>query len=207
MPPRLIPQGDWRPGGFPPHVSLSVTLVLLIAMGVRGADYAWGDSAKTAHRLSEIEAAMPLWVWGVLFLGSAVIGFASILLRFAEGLIWAHVIGWAIYWAVAVGILIDVYHREPQASFFNAWVTVVLIVGALTVACSVRHAEWPLTSLVAVAIIACTALCVAASDWDGLRNSSVLAGIGMLHAVMAYGTASVTKQNRIRDKGETHGVS
>lgn len=193
------PQGEWKPGGFPPPINLSITLILLILMGVRGGDYFFGDDPSTARRLSEVEAAMPLMAWGVIFLGASALGFGSIILRNTTGLIWSHVIAWAAYWALAMGLVIDVYNREPDASWFDEYVAGVIVIGILVVMVASRNSEWPLTPRVWAAMMFMIALVTATADWDGLRNASAVAGLGALNAAMAFGTASAMRQQKLRE--------
>lgn len=180
-------------------VNLTITLILLIIMGARGGDYIFGDAPSTSHRLSEVEAAMPLWCWGGLFLGASLVGFMSIFFRWASGLIWAHVVAWAAYWALAMGLVIDVYNREPDAQWIDEYVSVVLIVGVLVVVGVYRGAQWKLAPLVTAALMITASLVVTTADWDGLRNASAVAGLGALNAAMAFGTASAVRQRKIRD--------
>lgn len=59
--------GDWR-AGMPAPVSRFILITMTLEVLSRGADYATGDRPGVTSSLTIIEAALPLPVWGVLFL-------------------------------------------------------------------------------------------------------------------------------------------
>lgn len=59
--------GDWRPG-MPAPISRTVLWLLTVEALSRGMDYVTGDRPGVTSSLTVIEAALPLEVWGVLFL-------------------------------------------------------------------------------------------------------------------------------------------
>lgn len=197
----VLKPGDWSPGSFPPAINLTVTLTLFTIATARGFDYFLGDSPMSARRLSEIESAAPLWVWGAYLITAACIGFTAVFLRHAMPLVWAHVMCWAAYWALSVGIFIDVYQREHDAKLIDEWVVVTLLLGAALALTVWRNATWEHAPLLAVALMVAVSFAVAAVDWDGIRNAVSLLGIGMVHAVMGTGTASVARSKKLIAEG------
>lgn len=199
----MFRRGTWRPGNFPPLITLVAKLVLFGTMAVRGADYAWGDSGDTARRLSAVESAASLHVWGFACLAAAVLGFTGIYLRRSRPILIAHVIGAAIYTALAVGIVVDVTHRVPDP-WATAGPTLLLlgVAAALLLAGEVKRCRDQARRrggrmmLLAAAALTC-AVGVAAYGLDGIRSATILAGIATLHILMALGTAARARQMKI----------
>ena len=187
----------WIPGGFPPTITLSVHLTLLLMMVVRGMDYATGESPTAAHRLGAVEHAAPLWAWGIAFTTVATVGFVSMAWRWAGGVVAAHALGSGLYAAIGVGIVIDAVGRMHETGGRASWVVgIPLIALALTMA-----GAWKLRGLsIPIAVVSAVAIGVGLSsiELDGLRNAVVLFGVSALHAALTIGTAQVAAQTRIK---------
>lgn len=191
--------GTWRPGRFPPIITMVAKLVLMGDMAVRGADYAFGDSEYTARRLSEVESAAPLHWWGLAFILAAGIGFTGIILLRATPILWAHIAGTALYSALALGLIIDVVHQVGDP-WFGAVPALALLAIALVLLWRSRKSndrESPLMPLSALA--ATVSIAVLTSGLDGLRSATLLAGMAVLHLLMALGTAARARQATLRE--------
>lgn len=100
----------WRPGLQP---DFAMVLVLLMAWESvnRGADYLLGDSSNVTQSLTFVERAMPLPLWGVIFIsvGLLVAG-GAIAHRFGPILAGA-LLGFAAYTSLAVDMVVAVWGR------------------------------------------------------------------------------------------------
>lgn len=191
--------GNWRPGEFPPWITLVAKLVLMGDMAVRGADYFFGDSPDTARRLSEIESAAPLHWWGLACLLAAGLGFGGIILTRATPILWAHTLGAAIYTPLAVGILIDVVSRVDDATT-GASPAIVLVVVAVVLLAASRRSRSRQSLLVSLsALVGSAGVAVYAVGLDGIRSVTILAAIAVLHLLMALGTAARARQATLRE--------
>lgn len=190
-------QGDWTPGHFRPAIILGGKMVLLVAMMVRGIDYAAGDSGDTARRLATVEAAAPLWAWGAAFCVASALGFLGMFLHRREMVFQAHLAGWALYWSLGFGIIIDVMGRsqDPDAGAYAIIAT--LAVGVLLTALALRkgsaYYDWWIVAVWACAVAAG----LSSVGLDGLRSGTSLLAIGAMHALMAIGTAEAATRSNI----------
>lgn len=196
----MVP-GGWKPGGFPPGITLAAKLALIGAMSVRGADYLVGDSASTARRLSAVESAAPLWVWGTVLLAAGVIGFGSIIARIGPGVMGSHVAGWVIYWALGVGIISDTVQRTGVGWEVLIAPLVTLALGGVIVAAACRWSRWEYAELTTAGVAVTAALAVASIELDGLRNATILLAVGAVHALLALGTAAHLREAKIEREG------
>lgn len=193
------PDYKWVPGGFPPWVSLAVTLALMSMMMVRGMDYATGEAPDTARRLGAVENAAPLWLWGALFAGAATIGFASTAWRWWAGVIVAHALGAGLYAAVGVGLVIDVLARGERPDASPWWVFAIPVIALATIVVGGwRERREQHSTPVIIAATAAIVIGLETMQLDGLRNAGILLGVAALHGVLAVGTAQVSTQARIR---------
>lgn len=193
--------GTWEPGGFQPWVTLCAKLAVLGAMLVRGADLLAGDTPSTARRLTAVESAAPLWLWGAVFVTAAVVGLGSIVLRFGLGVLIAHLAGCLGYGLLAVGIITDVVIRTDVAAVHLVWPGAVLVAGVVVSALVFRWSRWQHAEATAVGITLAATLAVAAVELDGLRNAVVLLTIGIIHGLLAIGTAANLRQAKIESEG------
>ncbi|WP_165164904.1 hypothetical protein [Corynebacterium qintianiae] len=198
------PDYKWVPGGFPPPITLTVKLTLMVIMLVRGMDYATGEAASTARRLGAVESAAPLWLWGALFAGAATVGFASMAWRWWSGVVAAHALGAALYAAVGVGLVIDVVSRGERPDHSPWWVfTIPIIALVATLVGGWRERRKRHSIPVIIAATVAIAIGLATMQLDGLRNATVLFGVAALHAALTIGTAQVAARARIlRDMKE-----
>lgn len=190
-------QGNWTPGHFRPTITLAGKLALMVAMMVRGIDYAAGDTVDTARRLATVEAAAPLWLWGASFCLAATLGFVGMIIHRREMVFQAHLAGWALYWALGIGVCIDVYGRSPDPSAGMYPILIVLAVGvvivALTLAKGAAYYDWWVVSVWVGAV----ALGLSSLGLDGIRSGISLLVIGAIHMLMAIGTAEVATRSNI----------
>lgn len=192
----MIP-GAWSPGGFPSWVTLIAKIAIYGTMLVRGVDLLAGDSDDTARRLSVVEAAAPIQVWGVIMTTGAVIGLVSILLRLGRGVLTGHLIGMASYGLLAVGVLVDVLHRTPMTWAATADSALILGAGGVACACAARWARWQHAVSTTAGITIALAVAALATHLDGLRSVTILLTIGIIHGLMAIGTAAHLRQAKI----------
>lgn len=190
-------QGDWVPGHFRPTITLAVKMTLLIVMMVRGIDYAAGDSGDTARRLATVEAAAPLWAWGTAFIVAASLGFLGMLLHRREMVFQAHLAGWALYWALGSGVIIDVLQRshDPTAGLYAS--VAVAIVGSTLVALAILKGPVYYDWWVVAAWVGSVALGLSSLGLDGVRGGTILLAVGAVHMLMAIGTAEVATRSNI----------
>lgn len=195
-------QGTWEPGGFPPEVTLSVKVTLMVAMMVRGVDYGTGDSVATSHRLGVVESAAPLWLWGIAFTLTACLGLSGMVLRRWQVVFWAHLLGCAGYLSVASGLALEALGRVGQPRLGEGWVIILPLLTAGVTCVVAYRTGWVHARLVAVGAVVALLLGAASMGVDGIRNSVVLLTIGVLHALLALGTAKRATQDRLRRQME-----
>ena len=190
-------RGDWVPGHFRPTITLAAKLVLMVAMMVRGIDYAAGDSGDTARRLATVEAAAPLWAWGAAFIVAASLGFLGMTLHRREMVFQSHLAGWALYWALGIGVIIDVLQRsnDPAAGLY-ASLTVAVVGSTLVVLTILRGPAYYDWWVVAV-WVGSVAIGLSSVGLDGIRSGASLLAIGAIHMLMAIGTAEVATRSNI----------
>lgn len=190
-------RGDWVPGHFRPTITLAGKLVLLVAMMVRGIDYAAGDSGDTARRLATVEAAAPLWVWGAVFIVAASLGFLGMILHRREMVFQAHLAGWAFYWALGIGVIIDVLQRahDPAAGLYAS--LSVMIVGSILVVLTMLKGPTYYDWWIVAVWVGSVSLGLSSIGLDGIRSGTSLLAIGAVHMLMAIGTAEVATRSNI----------
>lgn len=190
--------GDWEPGHFRPVITLWAKLILMTSMMIRGIDYAAGDTGDTARRLTEVEAAAPLWMWGSSFVAAATVGFLGMIMHRRSLVLWSHVSGGALYLALATGVTIDVAHRAENPSQGVAWslaaALITFIAAGLVLLRRTRsYYDWWIVAVWGAAV----ALGLAAVGMDGLRSGSILFAVGGIHIFMAVGTAELATRANI----------
>lgn len=97
----------WEPG-LQQDLSLVVMYLLSLEPLVRGLDYVTGDNASVSKMLRPIEEAMPLWIWGVIFMGAAALLLGGVFLRRHNFIIAGSVLIGATYGAFAVGAMFEI---------------------------------------------------------------------------------------------------
>lgn len=192
----MFNKGSWRPGGFPPIITLVAKLTLFGIVVVRGADYFFGDTPDTARRLSTVEAAAPLHWWGLACVIAGALGFLGVMLYRTPLILWAHILGAALYSSFAMGVVVDVIRRvdDPTAGLLPA--VIFSAFGMFFIVTS----KGPANSQVRVgvaSIMFTLASSAAALGLDGLRSVTLLVGIAALHVLMALGTAARQRQDSI----------
>ena len=108
---RLIPVREgrrrWEPG-LQPDLSLLVMYLLSLEPLVRGIDYITGDRDSASSALRPVEEAMPLWVWGAIFIVASVLFIAGVARRKHNFIIAGSLLTVATYGTFAVGVMIEV---------------------------------------------------------------------------------------------------
>lgn len=197
---RLV--GDWLPGGFSPWITLASKVMLLVSMMVRGLDYFTGDEEFSARRLNTVEAAASLKVWGAAFIIAATIGFIGMLLRRGQVVLSSHIAGWALYYALATGMFIDVVSRSDSSVAMECVLIGVLTVSVgLGVWASNYAADGEYRPLIITAIILSVTVGLLSIEFDAIRNATVFVTMGTMHALMAIGTAGRLRQASIIKEG------
>lgn len=194
-------RAKWDPGGLDPLVGLMGQCTLFALMMVRGLDYAAGDSSYTARRLGTVEAAAPIEVWGAAFALTACLGFLGLALRHSSMSIASHMAGWIGYWALGVGLVVDVAYRAVDEPAVVGGAPVIAGLALLAVgACFFVgfRRRWEYAPWVTGSIALCVTVGLLSSEWDGLRNASILLGVGTLHLIAGLGIAAKERQEEIR---------
>lgn len=197
--------GTWRPGGFPPEITLAAKLILFGDMLVRGVDLIAGDSPSTARRLGVVEAAAPLWLWGALLITGALLGFGSMIFRRGQGVFAGHLIGWVALWGLSVGVISDVYLRAEIGLEVVIPSVATLVIGGVLTALICRVSGWEYARLTTAGVSISVALAIAAIDLDGLRNATILLTFGAVHGLLAIGTAAAIRQRQIEEEALSDG--
>lgn len=194
--------GRWEPGGFPPTVTLMVKLTLFTMMLTRGIDLSAGDTGDTSRRLSTMAEAGPLWFWGAILSVGACMGIASMAFRHYRSLAWAHVFGWAMYWALAVAIIWDVWDRSTDFAPGGLPHSFYIALGMLAVVWAIHFVhKWEHSLTIAIGATLAFIFAGSSIELDGLRNAVVLLGVGTIHMLMAIGTAARARRQKWKDKG------
>ena len=109
--PRLIPvrtdRKRWEPG-LQPDMSLMVMYLLSLEPLVRGIDYITGDDGTFNRALRSVEDAMPLWIWGVVFIAAAVLFLTGVTRRKHNFIIAGSILMVATYGAFSVGAIFEI---------------------------------------------------------------------------------------------------
>lgn len=195
-------RGDWSPGHFDPWVTLFIKLLLYMLMAIRGADYLSPESPESMARLTLVEAALPLPLWGAALLIAAGVGFLGVAFAVTPMVAGAHVLGGALYLAIGGGTLITLLLDDPSFDL-AAWITTSAVL-ALTIYVSRKLYRcrpdqprgWAGTFAFGLTLV----LCVLAVEVDALRSATLALGIGVLHLLMAAGTLVQDRRRTLLDE-------
>lgn len=112
MSPRIprLKRGEWKPG-LQPDLSFLVMMLLSLEIIVRGFDYLTNDRPDVTASLSVVVSAMPLPVWGILFLISGGTFLFGALYRSFSQLIFGATTAMALYGSLAVGLFLRMAER------------------------------------------------------------------------------------------------
>lgn len=191
-------RANWTLGAQMPGVVLNAQIALLIMAIIRGLDYGTGESEDNARRLGVVEMAAPIWLWGLLFTVAASTVFIAIAWRWAAGITVGHVALSALYAAIGVGIVIDVYKRAETHSGQFTYLLAIPAVTVIAVLWGVKKDPHPLTPAVIVGVFLALTLGALTISLDGLRNATILLGLASIHAIIAVNTAQLAAQDNIR---------
>lgn len=193
--------GRWQPGGFPPGITLAVKITILGAGAIRGIDYLVGDSSETSWRLSTVEAAAPLWLWGAVLLSGSILGLISIVTRFGRGVLAAHLIDAVIYASLGVGVAADVIVRT-EVGLEIIYVPAALIALAVLASCAARKiSTWEYIGGAVLGVGIVLAIIIASLELDGIRSAIALVTSCVIHTLLGIGTASRLRQEKIMATG------
>lgn len=199
------------PGHFPTEITLIGKLSLFTVASVYGVDYLSGDSAEVSWRLNAVESAMPLWLWGALFLMSGFLGFLSVLLRYMPGIFTSHLLGMTLYLALGVGVVSDVVHREGVDSGNIARTLIAIALGIAVWWGVHKNTTWKYAEITTVGISIAVIFSLASINYDGMRSGILILAVGVLNGAMMLGTASAARQHTLlreltEDTEDTEGV-
>ena len=121
--------GSWEPARLGLSDSIGITILLTLAAAVRGIDYLT-PRVYPSPALSVVEAAFPLWVWGVMFSAPAVFLAVSALARVHAGVWIGHWLLVIAYVGLAAGLGVE-YAGRP-------WFDGIRTIGSLAVPCAIH---------------------------------------------------------------------
>ena len=121
--------GSWEPARLGLSDSIGLTILLTFAAVVRGIDYLTPRSYSSPS-LSVVEAAFPLWVWGLMFSAPAVFLAVSALARVHAGVWIGHWLLVIAYVGLAAGLGVEYFGRP--------WFDGIRTVGSLAVPCAIH---------------------------------------------------------------------
>lgn len=97
----------WEPG-LQQDLSLIVMYLFSLEPLVRGLDYVTGDNASVSKMLRPVEEAMPLWVWGAIFIVASVLFITGVARRRHNFIIAGSLLTVATYGTFAVGVMFEI---------------------------------------------------------------------------------------------------
>lgn len=140
-----IPRGRWR-AGMPQDVSILITILFTLQMLNRGVDYIGGDRVGVTESLSVAERAMPLQMWGILFLTVSLTIFAGMFLRREMLIIYGSVVAAGLYGGLAWGLFLRMVERgwpwdgwRTPSQFLTAGLFWLLVAYGTRVMAKARH--------------------------------------------------------------------
>ena len=98
--------GSWEPARLGLTDSIGITILLTLAAAVRGFDYLT-PRVYPSPALSVVEAAFPLWVWGLMFALPAIFLAVSALARIHAGVWIGHWLLVIAYVGLATGLGVE----------------------------------------------------------------------------------------------------
>lgn len=191
-------RATWRLGALMPGVALNAQIILLILAVIRGLDYGTGESEDTARRLGAVEMAAPMWLWGLLFTSAASAVFIAIAWRWAAGITAGHAALSALYGAIGVGIVIDVWERAESSNGQFGYLLTIPAVTVIAVLWGVKKYPHQFAPAVIVGVFLALTLGALTISLDGLRSATILIGLASIHALIAVNTAQLAAQDNIR---------
>lgn len=131
---------------MPQDVSVLIIILFTLQMLNRGTDYLEGDRDDVTASLSVAERAMPLQMWGILFLTVSLTIFAGILLRREMLIIYGSVVAAGLYGGLAWGLFLRMVERgwpwdgwRTPTQFLTTVVFWLLIAYGTRVMAKARH--------------------------------------------------------------------
>lgn len=121
--------GSWEPARLGLSDSIGITLLLTFVGLLRGFDYLTPKTQESAA-LSVVEAAFPLWVWGIMFAAPSLFLALSALARIHAGVWIGHWLLVIAYVGLATGLGVE-YLGRP-------WFDGIRTVGSLAVSFAIH---------------------------------------------------------------------
>ncbi|RAV34937.1 hypothetical protein [Corynebacterium heidelbergense] len=107
----------WSPG-IPSNVSRLIILALAIQAVIRGFDYLLGDRTTTTSALAVAEEALPLPVWGAIFIVGGSLVLVGLRVRRAGWIVSGSVWLFAAYGAVGWSLVLRIFEQATSWGLF-----------------------------------------------------------------------------------------
>ncbi|QGJ92024.1 hypothetical protein SEA_KEELAN_60 [Gordonia phage Keelan] len=111
-----------------PELALLQAFLFLVAV-TRGLDYIAHKPANASQTLNVIEATLPYWAWGLIYLIPGLIGIVGMLQSHWPVRTFAHVVLMGAYGAFAVGVILALIENSTMGGARSAfdWIAFVAI--------------------------------------------------------------------------------
>lgn len=186
-------RGSWRPASY--GTSL-IRLLFTFQAALRGTDYLSGQSDAADSRVF----AAPLWVWGCLFYGCALLILGGFALRRATPLVLGHALLAALYLGLGSSVLAHLPGGINPLSLAGAGVAGI---GAYLLLS--RHVAPRLGLLLALPLMVAGQLGIAHALGSGYRLGTGLVISGIVHGVFAVATLTIWKREQLAEAVEREG--
>lgn len=215
-------QGDWSPG-MPSLISFIIFCLFTMQGANRGVDYITGDRPDVTQSLTVVEQAMPLQIWGVLFLMASIVVTVGVLFRRHNIIIAGCLHFVVLYSGITWGLTMKMFTRmTPLSDFGEAlvnpdihapsplmWVVIILMGAGCTALTVVAKKRRLIVGTISTLVIALT--CMFATNGnlatfiyhaaqtfplDGWRTPSSFALTTTIWALFAWGTKVMQKARR-----------
>lgn len=188
--------GDWLPGTHNLAL-LIIQAVGLYQVGYRGLDYflsyagTAGPSAPTS--LNVVESAAPLWLWGVLFYGSALVALVGLAGRWAVPVVLAHVALFCWYGGIGYGLLQGIGVQVSWGLPLGG----LLSIGGTWLVFSRRPFPLPARVFLGVPAMLVGQYLSAVDLGAGYRTGTALMASGVMHLTIGLGTFVLWQRQRM----------
>ena len=118
---------------IPQPLALVCAWAFTLHLLVGGIDYAAGDHAEMSARWTVVEAALPIWVWGMFYILTALLSAYGLLAKKPRAFMLAAACATAIYAAMAVGLFIWTIQTPPPLDGIRT--VTRMLAGGVTWAC------------------------------------------------------------------------
>lgn len=167
---------------------LALSLVFFTAVTTRGNDYANGDSEFTARRLSAVENAAPLWLWGIVFSVVGCSGIIFLMFRIWQGVIIAHILSGGLYSTIAFGLFLDVAARSStHPTNISALMGLTIFVAVLAFVRMCMGKKY--SGIIFLFAVIALGLSLLSAPLDGIRASTYLIASAFTNFIIAISIA------------------